>query len=186
MTLTTRCSGISLVLITSLASQALAQRQPTISLDATLGTSGGQTNGLFMARKTQGQSADVTAALRLRPGSTNGFVVAVNASIQGAGPQLTICIPRADGGCVPGFPSFNIFGVLAGWERRNSVLRVTGGAAYASGEDARGQGAQARLDLGMPLFRHLALVGSLRGAHIPNVDGDRFSFFALGGGVRIH
>ena len=140
MTLTTRCSGISLVLITSLASQALAQRRPAISLDATLGTSGGQTNGLFMARKTQGQSADVTAALRLRPGSTNGFVVAVNASIQGAGPQLTICIPRADGGCVPGFPSFNIFGVLAGWESRNSVLRVTGGAAYASGEDARGQG----------------------------------------------
>ena len=186
MTLTTRCWGISLVLITSLASQALAQRRPAISLDATLGTSGGQTNGLFMTRKTQGQSGDVTVALRLRPGSSNGFVVGGNAGIHGAGPQLTICIPKPGGGCVPGFPSFYIFGAFAGWESRNAVVRVTGGPAYAnSGDHAGGLGAQARFDLAMPLFRHLALVGSVRGAHMPNVDGDRFSFFALGGGIRI-
>lgn len=70
---------------------------------------------------------------------------------------------------------------------QRSVLRVTGGAAYAvSDDDARGLGVQARLDLAMPLFRHLALVASVRGAHMPNVGGDRFSFFASGGGVRIH
>jgi hypothetical protein len=173
--------------MTSLASKALAQRRPAVSLDATLGTSGAQTNGLFMTRKTQGQSADVSVALRLRPRSSNGFVVGSNASIHGVGPQLAICLPKAGGGCVPGFPSFHVFGALAGWETRNGVLRATGGPAYAiSEEHAGGFGAQARFDLAMPLFRHLALVGSLRGAHMPNVDGDRFSFVALGGGVRIH
>jgi hypothetical protein len=182
-----RCSGISLALMTSLASLAPAQRRPAISLDVTLGASGGQTDGVFLDRKTRGQSADVTVTLRLRRASSNGPVVGINASMQGAGGYLTICIPKADGGCVPGFPGFNIFGVLAGWESQRSVLRVTGGAAYAvSDDDARGLGAQARVDLAMPLFRHLALLGSVRGVHMPNVGGDRFSFFAVGGGMRIH
>lgn len=174
------------VVLTGTASSANAQR-PSLSLDATLGTGGGQTTGAFLERRTQAATADATLAARLHRPARGGLIVAANATVQGARGSTDICVPAPAGGCVRSFPSFTMVGALGGWESARSVIRVAGGLAYARSQHGGGALAlQGRIETALPVMRHLALVGSLRGTHMPNAAGARFSFFALGGGVRIY
>ena len=168
------------------AATAADAQWPRLSLDASLGTGGGQTNGTFLDRQ-QAPALDAVLAAQLHPRSRGGIVVATNVSYHSAGSYSDVCMPAANGGCIRNFPSFTMFGALAGWETAGSRIRVATGFAYAASEHSSGALAfQGRIDMAIPIVRHVALVGSLRGTHAPNVAGDRFSFFGLGGGIRLY
>ena len=181
----------TVTLLTVLTHAAFAQTtqgvRPALSLDATYGTGGGQTNGNYVEREARGATFDVTVAFRARLEARSGFLAGLDWGAQGTGAHDAVCIRRPEGGCKEHFPEFMFFGALAGWESEQGVIRLTGGPAYARIDDDAGALAlQARAELAAPVFPHLGLVASLRGTHLPNAAGSRFSFFAVGFGVRIH
>ena len=173
--------GLSLCGATAAGAQATS-----VSLDATLGAAHGQTNGIYLERRKQSLSGDVAFATSLHPESSRGLFVGANASFHSAG-GTAVCEPGPGGECTEPFPSFSIVGLLIGWESARSVLRIASGIAYAKSEYSTGSLAfQTRIDAAAPISRHVALVGSLRGTHVPNVDGDRFTLFGLGAGIRVY
>jgi hypothetical protein len=179
-------------LLTALAHAAAAQTtqgfRPALSLDATIGPGGGRTNGNYVEREVQAPALDVTLAVRARRETRSGFLAGLNWGAQGpAGGDDLICILRSDGRCKEDFPSFMFFGALVGWESARGLIRLAGGPAYARVDwDPAGLAIQARAELAAPVSRHLGLIASLRGVHVPNATGSRFSFYAVGLGARIH
>ena len=166
-------------------SAANAQDVSRITFDATLGKGTGRTGGEYVNNQT-GVAADALLAARVKSTGHGALVVGLNAGVYGTGPYDAICRP-APGGCVPGFPEFEMGGALIGWQTRNALLRAMAGAAYAQADwDGWSLAWQARLDGALPLGRHIAALGSLRSALIPNYpNGDRFSLYAFGVGLRI-
>ena len=191
MPISLRCLT-TVTLLAVLARAASAQTtegiRPALSLDATVGPGGGQTNGNYVEREVQAPALDVTLAIRARRDTRRGFLAGLNWGVQGpSGGSDLICILRPDGRCKENFPHFTFFGALAGWESERGVIRLAGGPAYARiDDDPGGLAIQGRAELAAPVFPHLGLIASLRGAHIPNAASSRFSFFAVGFGVRIH
>lgn len=155
-----------------------------VSFDATFGAGTIHTNGAYVERNTNGATFDVTLAVRGGSMEQRGLFAAANWWAQGANGQ-DICLPATGGGCVPNLPSSLVFGALVGWQSENGVLRFAAGPGYARLDDEGALAIHARADLTAPVFRHLGLVFSLRGAHIPNAADSRFDLFAAGFGVRI-
>lgn len=171
-----------------LPSSVGAQRRLTIAFDATAGRSFGHTGGEYRDDR-QGLTADLLLAAGFAHGASGRLLAGVSASAHGTGVTTSECRPAADGSCVPGFPDFEQVGVLAGWEHRPSRIRGLAGPAYvrASGDWESWRLAwQARVDGAIPLARHVAAVGSIRGTLVPSYQGDSFTLVALAVGVRIH
>ena len=178
---------LTLVSLLLMAARPAAAQAPAMSLDASLGTGGGQTNGIYLERRKQALSADLALVASLHPKANGGLFVGANGSYHSAGGSTDICLPGPTGECAQPFPAFTILGTLIGWESAGSIVRVATGLAFAKAEDDPGAlGYQARVDGALPIVRHLALVGSVRGTHVPNVGGDRFSFLALTAGIRVY
>ena len=174
--------GLTLTVVTAADAQ-----WSRLSLDASIGTGGGQTNGTLLERRKQAATLDAAFTARLHALTRGGLIVTTNVSHHSAGGHTDICVPATNGGCIRNFPSFTMVGALAGWETASAVLRVATGLAHATSEhSADALAFQARIDVAKPVFRHIAVVGSLRGTHAPNVSGDRFSFFGISGGLRLH
>ena len=174
----------ALLIITFVPESASAQRLG-LSVDATLGAGSSKTNGQYTARSTNGAAFDVMVGVRNGPMDGGGFLVAANWWDQSAGAQSDVCLPKVGGGCLDDFPSPSLFGVMAGWQTENGVVRFAAGPAYGQLDDDSALGFQGRADLSAPVFRWVGLVVSLRGAVLPNVAGNRFELFAAGVGVRL-
>jgi hypothetical protein len=174
-----------------------AQSPRPITLDATVGHSGGLGGGEFKDR--QGIALDGLLAYAVRRAPGGALLTAVNASQQGALGDDAVCVPGSRGQCLHDFPGISTVGLMAGWEGRTgtgraagATARVLAGPAYVhlDGDDAAGQpgstaGLQARLDLASPQLGPVALVGSLRGTTVPRFRGERYGVWALGFGVRV-
>lgn len=167
------------------ASEVRAQSLSPVSLEATLGMGKGWTGGEYLGNRS-GVAADVLLGVRLRHLGGGALVAGLGASAQGAGASESACRPAAGGGCVPSFPDFLTVAPLAGWESVGGVFRVLLGPAFvqASGEGGA-LGVQGRLDLAVPIIRHLGAVASIRPTLIPDYRGDAIGLLAFGLGLRI-
>jgi len=161
-------------------SEASGQDLWPVTLEVNAGVGTGRSPGEYRENRS-GLTADVL--LGVSPSS--GWVVAADASMQGAGPVTSICIPSSTGGCVPSWPTFFSTAALLGYEgSRNPSYRVLIGPAYVS-DESHTIGARARFDVGARLFWRVALAGSLRITIVPDYRGDRFTLYALGIGFRL-
>jgi hypothetical protein len=167
----------------AVASPASAQRAPLWSLDASLGAAGSFTKGYVYDDAIAGISADLTFAIRLR---NIPLVVAANATANGPLAGSDVCYFSPRGGCMPRHPEFAFLGYLAGWESAGARIRVLGGPAYGLGRWERPAFAlQSRVDVALPIIRHLAVIGSLRGTLVPNYDHASYRLLAAGIGFRL-
>lgn len=87
---------------------------------------------------------------------------------------------------MPRHPEFAFLGALAGWESASARVRVLGGPAYALARwEHPAFGIQSRVDVSLPIVRHLALIGSLRAMLVPNYDHASYNVLSAGIGLRI-
>jgi hypothetical protein len=119
---------LTIVLATITVSPAAGQQRNAISFDADDGWGIGSTNGEYMDDRS-GLTADALLAVRVRSTAGGAMVASLNANGFASGPYASICLPAAEGGCIPAFPSFWAFGGLAGWENEKATLRLMGGGA---------------------------------------------------------
>jgi hypothetical protein len=174
-----------------------AQSPRSITVDASVGTSGGVGGGEYRGR--EGVAADGLLAHAFRRAPGGALIAGLGASFQGALGSDDVCVIGSRGQCLEYFPSMSTVGVLAGWEGRRGTGRVTGttarllaGPAFVQmdGDDSTGQrgataGLQARFDLATPHLGPVALVGSLRGTAVPRFRGETYGAWAAGIGVRV-
>jgi len=165
------------------ASPASAQRARIWSLDASLGAAGSFTKGYVYDDAVAGISADLTFALRL---PNTPLVVAANATANGPLAGSDVCYFSPRGGCMPRHPEFAFLGALAGWESASARVRVLGGPAYALARwEHPAFTIQSRVDVALPIVRHLALIGSLRAMLVPNYDHASYNVPSAGIGLRV-
>ena len=165
-----------------------AQRQPRMTLDATIGPGVVRTDGRYLDN-----GGDVTLdgmlGVRVRTLAHGALFAGVNAGTHSGwgGEDVIDCIPTPTIDCPQDLPSFEMFGATLGWQDRQAILRVSTGAAYVQADwDGWSVAWQSRVDLAMPTTWHLAPVMSLRATVVPNYpNGDRFRLFALGFGLRV-
>jgi hypothetical protein len=164
---------------------ANAQRRSAVTLDASIGLASGGTSGQYLETQP-GLSADALLALA-RSAPVRGMLVGgISAGIHGTGASTMIC-PAVPGGCMPVFPDFQVAGLLVGWQNQSGTLRLMGGPSFAWADWKPGAAAvQGRFDAAIPVMHRIALVASLRGTLIPNLEGDTFRLFAAGVGFRLH
>ena len=183
-----RSGRLACWLVTSLLAMPLdradAQQRRPVSLDVTLGINNSATDGQVKDRTTAGVAADLTLAIRVDR-SRHGLVAGVSAGVYGPVAFNDMCVPAPDGGCLPNYPAFALLAALVGWESSRGVVRGMAGLGYADGEKSHSAlGLQSRLDVALPVFRHLALIGSLRATVIPNYLGATYGIGAIGLGLR--
>jgi hypothetical protein len=175
-----------IVVATLAVSPAGAQRAPVVSLDASLGVSGHLTNDYVQEQADASLGGDLTLAIRLNR-SRSGFVAAINASAYGIPVGGDSCLLAPDGGCILEQPAFALLGALAGWESPGSRVRAMGGLGFALPQwtDQPSLGIQARVDAAIPVIQYVSLIGSVRGALVPNHHHATYGLMALGIGLRL-
>jgi hypothetical protein len=162
---------------------AHAQQAPLWSLDASLGAAGSFTKGYVYDDAIAGISADLTFALRF---PNIPLVVAANATANGPIAGSDVCYFSPRGGCMPRHPEFAFLGALAGWESARARVRALGGPAYALARwEHPAFAIQSRVDVALPIVRHLALIGSLRAMLVPNYDHASYNVPSAGIGLRV-
>jgi hypothetical protein len=180
-----------------LSPELRAQSPRPITLDASVGQSGGVGGGELKDR--QGIAVDGLLAYAFRRAPGGALLAGLSASFQGGLGSDDICVVGSRGQCLDDFPLVTAVGVLAGLEGRRRRARSTGatarllaGPAYVhmDGNDSAGQrgstaGLLARLDLASPHLGPVALVGSLRGTAVPRFRGESYGVWAVGFGVRL-
>lgn len=164
-------------------SAASGQAPSTLSLDLNVGRGIGRTGGIYNDNSS-GITADVMASLRMRTYSAGSLLAGLGGGIQGAGTSTLECIPHPEGGCVPGFPEFAILAAMIGWENPSGVVRAFAGPAIAHA-DATTAAFVVRGDVALPLVSRVWLTAGVRGAYVPDYEGDAFRLVGIGFGVRI-
>ena len=87
---------------------------------------------------------------------------------------------------MPPHPEFAFLGYLVGWESPSARIRVLGGPAYALARwEHPAFALQSRVDVALPIIRHLALIGSLRAAVVPNYGHASYKVLSAGIGLRV-
>ena len=162
---------------------AAAQRR-ALSFDVTVGQGHGFTSDEYQNDR-RGGTLDLLLGLRLRPARAGALVAAITTGIQGPFMSSDICYLSPRGGCIAKLPSTTTTGVLAGWENSNATLRALAGPAYVHGRGAGAVAMHGRLDGALPVARHVALVGSVRGTLVPSFHGATLGLAGAGVGIRI-
>ena len=174
-----------------------AQAPRPLTLDLSVGQSGGLGGGEYKDRQGVAVDGAVAYAVRRAPGGM--FVAGLSASLQGPLGDDAVCVPGSRGQCLSSYPGVTAVALLAGWEGRHGRGRSTGatarlvaGPAYVRLDDLEGPtprsstaGLQARLDLATPHLGPAALVGSLRATAVPRFRGETYGIWAFGVGLRI-
>lgn len=181
-----RTLALSALLTCVLALPAAGQQRFGPSVEATfgLGTGGG---GTFVERG--GAAVDAVIALPLAQTSAGTFVAGMAWTGNGKMTSELVCVVGPNDGCIPEYPVFLSLGVLAGVQRplgRSMSARLLAGPAYFQAVDGGDTfGAQGRVDVARPLAFRTAIVASVRGAVLPNYDGEMLRFASFGLGFRI-
>lgn len=164
-----------------------AQRQPRITLDATIGPGVVRTDGRYL-----NNGGDVTLdgllAARLRTFGRGALFAGINAGVHsGWGGEDVVCLTSPTISCPQDLPTFEMFGATLGWQDTRAIFRASTGAAYVQADwEGWSVAWQSRVDLSVPTRWHLAPVMSLRATVVPNYpNGDNFRLFALGFGLRV-
>jgi hypothetical protein len=176
--------ALVVVLASATAPSANAQRTPLWSLDGTVGVVGSYTGALVKEAAVAMPTLDLTFAVRVRP-SHNALVLGLNAS---GGPYASndMCVFGPDGRCLPSHAGFAFAGLLAGWESRGARVRALAGPAFAiSGGPHPVLALQSRIETAISIVRHVALIGSLRAALVPNYESAVYSLVSAGLGLRL-
>lgn len=134
-----------------------------------------------------GVALEVAGVHRARVFSRGAYLVGGAAAAHGILSEVCRVSGPASAQCFPDFPSFLSLTALAGVEGTFGVTaRLLGGpAVFSAGERGTALGLQSRVDVATPPLLHLSLVASVRGAVIPNFEGRRHRFVALGLGLGI-
>lgn len=173
-----------------LPADAAAQRRFGPSVEASLGISAGA-GGEYVNRA--GGSAEAIVTMPVSATSSHAFVVGLTGAANGPVAGDDICIGKIGGGdeitCLDRYPTFLSLGVVAGVQRplgaRLSSRILAGPAYYHSVEDGDTFGLQGRVDVAAPLALRTALVGSVRGAVLPDFRGETLRIVTFGLGLRI-
>ena len=166
------------------ASNAVAQAPRSVSVDFRLGRGYGDTTGEYLDNHDGTVSEGLLAARLLSIGRV-GFIVAAGAAEHNAAEHLLLCRPASNGGCVPGFPPFQLFMAKVGFETAGGAIRALAGPSLArSGRDSA-LGWSGHVDAGVRVGPWLWLVASVGGHLIPDYRGDSFELATIGAGIRI-
>ena len=162
-----------------------AQSAGRISLDVTVGGGSG-VGGTYDERSSPFADAMIGVRRGVRDG--HGMLFGASLGVQGPMAGDDMCNPVPNDPCPSDFPSFYSVGGLLGWEgafARDATLRLLAGPAYLWASEGRGIGATSRIDVSSPSIWHLALLLSLRGTVLPDVDGATLGLWSLGAGIRV-
>jgi hypothetical protein len=176
------------LLLFAAVSPAHAQWPSRITFDATIGPGVSRTTGPYRDLSND-VAVDAILGVRIRTFSRGAVFAGVNIGAHsGWGGTDLDCIPVPGYECAPDFPSFEMAGAVVGWQDTRAIVRAATGAAYVQAEwDGWSVAWQSRVDLAIPLARHIGPVMSLRATVVPNYpNGDTFRLFALGFGLRVY
>jgi hypothetical protein len=179
------CFGMLTVALVAPA-RVEAQQRLRLSFDATLGFGTGSGGGPW--NHDDGFALD--GLLGARVGGARK--VAVLAAVDGGMHAIMggdDCLLSPSGGCVPDFPILYYGAVLIGVEAtapRRLSLRLLAGPAYFHGDEGgTALGVQGRVDVATPPLAHVAIAASIRGAVMPDFQGDALRVRAFGLGLRL-
>ena len=162
-----------------------AQQPWPISLEAVIGgTVGRSDNESAFCGDRAGPFFDILASGRLHPADRGGLVVALNATGHFINTYQIGCgFEEPSQENLDYFPGQGGFFGLAGWENRSTRLRVVTGPGAVGYQDTFAW--IARVDVATPPAQHLSVIATLSAMMVPNWEGDSFSYFGLGIGLRI-
>ncbi len=172
-----RCALFAAVVV-AVPRHAHAQISAAPAVEVTAGI-GSSTGGTYYERA--GTSVDIVVSGRPRASRT-ALIVAVAVGSESPIAGSDVCLLAAGGGCVPDFPATHSIGALAGWETgapRQASARLMIGPGYFWGGSASAVGVQGRIDLATRALGPLALIGSARGALLPEFHGARICLWAF-------
>lgn len=181
-----RIAGASVTIaLTFAATSATAQRPWPVWFEANLGLGLGATSAQYRDNNV-GISADALLGFQVHKLSHGAVVTALAVGVQSGGPVTDVCILKPDGSCVPSWPGFQIFSLLAGWETSTSAVRVMAGPAYVRVDyDPVPVAASARFDAAFALASHFSFTTSVRAVLLRSDNSDAFQLFAIGIGFRV-
>lgn len=149
--------------------------------------------GGFAYSKRRNNSLDGVLAFQTLTTPRGALVVGVGGGWQGSTSEGGSCIADP---CAYTFPDLRSAFAVGGWEfareGRDQAprVRVLAGPAYVRANGTRGDafGVHGRIDVGLPVSRHLALVTSLRHTLVPNFEDslvDRYEPNFRGGSLGV-
>lgn len=156
------------------------------SAEASFGPSLGG-GGSFIERA--GAGLDVVLAVPVARTSSGAVMLGVSGAMNGKMTSELVCVVQPDDSCAPDYPLFFSLGAFAGVQRalgQGLSARVLAGPSFhqaADGDDTFGL--QGRVDVAKELGYHTALVAVLRGAVLPDYQGESLHFASFGLGLRI-
>lgn len=169
-----------------LPASSAAQQRFGPSVEIGLGPSLGG-GGQFIERT--GVGFDAVLALPIGRTSAGTVVLGLTGAANGKMTNELICLDLPGGDCAPDYPAFFSLGAVAGVQRAlgsGASARAVAGPAYFQAVDGDDTfGLQGRVDVAQGLGFRTALVGSLRGAVIPDYQGETLHFASFGLGLRI-
>jgi len=168
---------------------AHAQEGPGFSFDANVG--GGHAFGGGTLNVRGFGSADALLAIGRRRPKVSSVLLGIDVNVQQKfGSRADECvIVVGNPGCLPSFPNLTAVSLLGGVSHAapwaSSVAVMGGAGAYFVEGGSSAFGFQGRVDLGSGVRAHTALVVSLRGMLLPNLQGNAFTTVEAGLGFRI-
>jgi hypothetical protein len=168
---------------------AHAQEGPGFSFDATVG--GGHAFGGGTLNVRGFGSADGLLAIGRRRPKVSSVLVGLDVNVQqrfgSRGDECVIVVGVPT--CLPNFPNLTSVSLLGGVSHAaplaSSVAVMGGAGAYFVEGGSSAFGFQGRVDVGSGVRAHTALVVSLRGMLLPNLQGNAFTTVEAGLGFRI-
>jgi hypothetical protein len=167
---------------------ARGQASSRVSFDATIGPGVVRTSGPYRDLSND-ITLDAMLGVRVREFSHGAVFAGMNVGVHsGWGGTDLDCIPAPGYACAPRLPTFEMVGAVVGWQDTRAIIRAATGATYVQADwDGWSVAWQSRVDLRLPMTRHVSPVMSLRATVVPNYpNGDSFRLFAFGFGLRIH
>ena len=168
---------------------AYAQEGPGFSFDANIG--GGHAFGGGHLNVRGFGSADGMLAIGRRRPSVSSVLLGLAVNVQQKfGSRADECVIVVDfPTCLPSFPNLTSVALLGGVSHAaplaGSVAVMGGAGTYFVEGGGTAFGFQGRIDAGSGIRAHTAIVLSLRGSLLPNLQGSAFTTVEAGLGFRI-